>query len=34
MFIIAMLALVGALVSFLREIQIATRSVRIGVGRT
>ena len=34
MFIIAMLALVGALVSFLREIQIAIRSMRIGVART
>jgi Protein of unknown function (DUF2721) len=33
MFIAAMLALIGALVSFLREIQIATRSVRIGPGR-
>ena len=30
MFIAAMLALIGALVSFLREIHIATRSVRIG----
>jgi hypothetical protein len=30
MFIAAMVALIGALVSFLREIQIATRSVRIG----
>jgi hypothetical protein len=28
-----MLALIGALVSFLREIRIATRSVRIGPGR-
>jgi hypothetical protein len=33
MFIAAMLALIGALVSFLREIQIATRSMRIGPGR-
>jgi hypothetical protein len=33
MFIAAMVALIGALVSFLREIQIATRSVRIGPGR-
>jgi hypothetical protein len=33
MFIAAMLTLIGALVSFLREIQIATRSVRIGPGR-
>jgi hypothetical protein len=33
MFSAAMLALIGALVSFLREIQIATRSVRIGPGR-
>lgn len=32
MFIAAMLALIGALVSFLREIHIATRSVRIGAG--
>jgi hypothetical protein len=31
MFITAMLALIGALVLFLREIQIATRSVRIGL---
>ncbi len=33
MFIVAMLALIGALVNFLREIQIATRSVRIGALR-
>ncbi len=33
MFIAAMLTLIGALVSFLREIQIATRSLRIGAGR-
>jgi hypothetical protein len=33
MFIAAMLALIGALVSFLREIHIAIRSVRIGPGR-
>jgi hypothetical protein len=33
MFIAAMLALIGALVSFLREIHIATRSVRIGLRR-
>ena len=32
-FIAAMLALIGALVSFLREIYIATRSLRIGAGR-
>ena len=33
MFIVAMLTLIGALVSFLREIQIATRSMRIGALR-
>lgn len=32
-FIAAMLALIGALVSFLREIYIATRSLRIGQGQ-
>jgi hypothetical protein len=32
-FIAAMLALIGALVSFLREIHIATRNLRIGAGR-
>ena len=33
-FVAAMLALIGALLSFLREIYIATRSLRIGQGRT